>query len=79
MHETGEIVRRLQISTLKAQLVLREIERVALNAEIDFPNTSPERRVEATARRDISLIEWGEIMTELSEIHGIHADASSER
>ena len=77
MFETEEIIRRLQISTLKAQLVLREIERVALNAEIDSPHTSPERRMEATARRDISLIEWGEIMTELAEIHGIHADAAS--
>jgi hypothetical protein len=71
--EIEEICRRLQLTNLKAQLALREIEHVGLNFEIDSLQTSPERKAEATARRDAALIEWGEIFTELEDLRNSSA------
>jgi hypothetical protein len=68
MDQVSEILLRLTISERQAQLALREIERVALTREIDDPLTSPDRRPEAMLRRDRSLVEWGEIMTELQDL-----------
>ena len=56
---------------LKAQLALRELERLALTKEIESPLTTPERKTEAIARRDASLIEWAEIMNELGDSWGV--------
>lgn len=74
MTEIDRICRLLRLDNLEAQLVLREIERVGLNAQIDSPETTPERRAKAIARRDNSLIEWGEIMTELEELRRTATD-----
>ena len=56
---------------LKAQLALREMERLALADEIESPLTTPERKREAIARPDASLIEWAEIMNELGDSWGV--------
>ena len=56
---------------LKAQLALREMERTALTIEIDSPLTTPERKAQAIARRDASLIEWAEIMNEVGDSWGV--------
>jgi len=37
-----------------------------LNFELGFPQITPARKVEAIARRDAVLIEWGEIMMTLT-------------
>ena len=74
MTEIDRICRLLRLDNLEAQVVLREIERVGLNAQIDSPETTRERRAKAIARRDASLIEWGEIMTELEELRRTSAD-----
>ena len=59
MAEMNRIRRILRIDNLEAQLVLYEIARVGFNAEIDSPQTTPERKAEAIASRDKVLIEWG--------------------
>jgi hypothetical protein len=48
----NRIRRILRIDNLEALLVLYEIARVGFNAEIDSPQTTPERKAEAIARRD---------------------------
>ena len=68
-----EMRRKLMLSMLKAQLALREIERVALTDEIERPDTSPERKADAIARRDATIIEWGEIMSELESSGDVSA------
>ena len=73
MDRIGEIILRLKIRELEAQLALREIEREALNRKIDDPDTDTLQRYEAELRRDQSLIEWGEIMTALQKLREIHA------
>lgn len=60
--------RLLRLDNLEALLVLREIERVGLNFEIDSQKITPERKAEAIARRDEVLIEWGETLTELEDL-----------
>lgn len=65
MDEIGEIILRLKITELEAQLAVREIERETLNRLIADPDADPAQRVKAELRRDRSLVEWGEIMTEL--------------
>ena len=64
----NRIRRILRIDNLEALLVLYEIARVGFNAEIDSPQTTPERKAEAIARRDNVLIEWGETITELDDL-----------
>ena len=39
-----------------------------MNFQIDSPETTPERKMEAIARRDKVLIEWGETLTELEDL-----------
>ena len=53
------------LSSLQARLQVSEIERVALNFELGSPQIAPERKAEATARRDALLIERGETLTKL--------------
>ena len=74
MTEIDRICRLHRLDNLEAQLVVREIERVGLNAQIDSPETTQKRRAEAIARRDASLIEWGEIMTELEDLRRTTGD-----
>ena len=71
MNDLEELERRLRLSMLKAQLALREMERTALTNEIESPLTTPERKAQAIARRDASLIEWAEIMNELGDSWGV--------
>jgi hypothetical protein len=59
------------VTNLEARLQVSEIERVALNFEIGSPQITLERKAEAIARRDVVLIEWGEIMTRLEELRQI--------
>jgi len=73
MDQIGEIILKLKITELQAQLALRELERVALNLEIDDPATDDDRKHLASIRRDRTVIEWGEIMTELQELRECHA------
>jgi len=61
MTDIDRIYRFLRTDQFEAQLILYEIARVGFNAEIDFPETTPERRAEAIARRDDSLIEWARL------------------
>ena len=68
MDQISEILLNLTITEREAQLALREIERNALNREIENPRTDPERRSEALLRRNRSLAEWGAIMTELEHL-----------
>jgi hypothetical protein len=75
MDEIDRIYCLLRSDHLEAQLVLYEIARVGFNAEIDSPETTPERRAQAIARRDASLVEWGEIMTELEELRNKNSRA----
>ncbi|HEX3893461.1 MAG TPA: hypothetical protein VHW46_12870 [Terracidiphilus sp.] len=56
------------MDTLKALLVVSEMERAALNFEIGSPQITPERKSEAITRRDAVVIEWGRRMTELHEL-----------
>jgi hypothetical protein len=74
MTEIDRICRLLRTDNLEAQLVLREIERVGRNRVIDSPQTTPERKAAAIARRDAALIEWGEIITELEELRNSPID-----
>jgi hypothetical protein len=67
MDQIGEIILRLKITELEAQLALREIMRVGLNQQIDDPETEGGERYLAALRRDRTIIEWGELMTELQE------------
>ncbi|MGO9619728.1 MAG: hypothetical protein ACLPH3_23980 [Terracidiphilus sp.] len=75
MDEIRERQRLMLIDNLEAQLVVRELERVGLNFEIDSPQIVPERKAEAIARRDVVLVEWGEIMTELEELRQTPVDS----
>ena len=59
MEEIDQLRHYLRLDNLRAMLVLSEIERVGLNFEIDSSQTTPERKAEATARRDAVMIEWG--------------------
>lgn len=68
--EIAAILRRLYISNLKALLGVGEVERAALNFEIDSPQITPQRRAEAIARRDAVMIAWGERITELQQLEG---------
>jgi hypothetical protein len=70
--EIDRICRLLWLDNLKAQLMLREIERLGLNAQIDSPDTTPKRRAEAIARRDASLVEWAKLFTELEDLRNSH-------
>jgi hypothetical protein len=62
----------LKIVQLEAKLALREIMRVGLNRQIDDPETEGGERYLATIRRDRTIIEWGEIMTELQGLRERH-------
>jgi hypothetical protein len=75
MTEMERMRRLLRLDNLEALLVLREIERVGLNFEIDSPETTPERKANAIARRDEGLIEWGETLTELEDLRNAHNPA----
>ncbi|HLY40504.1 MAG TPA: hypothetical protein VKR52_04780 [Terracidiphilus sp.] len=74
MDQISEIILRLKISELEAQAVLRELERDAWNKVIDDPNTNEDDRSRASIRRDRTIIEWGEIMTELQELRDLQAN-----
>jgi hypothetical protein len=67
MDEIEEIILRLKIIQLQAQAALCEMERITWNAKIDDRNTDEDERYIASIRRDRSIVEWGEIMTELQE------------
>jgi hypothetical protein len=69
MDQLSEIILRLRISEREAQLLAREIERTGLKREIEDPATLPDRVQEATLRRERSLVEHGEIMSELNDLH----------
>jgi hypothetical protein len=64
----SNILRRLLIGAKEARLVACQIALLGLNFEIDSPQTKPMRKAEAIRRRDIVLVQWGEIMTELDEL-----------
>jgi hypothetical protein len=68
MTEMEKMRRLLRLDNLEALLVLREIERVGLNLEIDSPQITPEQKAKSIARRDEVLIEWGETITELEDL-----------
>ena len=68
MTEIDRIWRLLRLDNLEALLVLREIERVGLNFQIDSPQVTPEKKAAALIRRDKVLIEWGETLTELEDL-----------
>ena len=68
MEEIDQLRHYLRSDNLRAMLVLSEIERVGLNFEIDSSQTTPERKAEATARRDAVMIEWARRITELQEL-----------
>lgn len=68
MDQVGEIILRLKINELEAQLALREIERAGLNREIADPATSPERVWESTLQRERSLVKWSEGIIELHNL-----------
>lgn len=68
MEEIDQLRHYLRLDNLRAMLVLSEIERVGLNFEIDSSQTTPERKAEATARRDAVMIEWARRITELQEL-----------
>ena len=70
-----EILWRLRIDELDAQLVLREIERVGLLFEIYSPHISPEGKAEAIARRAKALLEARDIMMELEVLRGCNCIA----
>jgi hypothetical protein len=65
--EDVEIWRRLYISELEARLVLCEIRRGQMTAQINSPDTTRKQRTKAVAERDRLIVEWGTIMTELEE------------
>ena len=67
-NEVVRLLRRLNIERLRALLGVGEVERAALNFEIDSPQITPQRKAEATSRRDAVMIEWGLRMTELAEL-----------
>jgi hypothetical protein len=68
MSGVEDVHRRLRISNLEARSELHEIEIAALTREIASPLTSPERRAQATARRDAALAELSGIKTRLDEM-----------
>ena len=68
MDQIGAIILKLKITELEAQLVLREIERAGLNAQIDDPNFDLDEKDRAILRRERVIVEWGEIMTELQDL-----------
>jgi hypothetical protein len=68
MTEMERMRRLLRLDNLEALLVLREIERVGLNFEIDSPQITPEQKAKFITRRDEVLIEWGETITELEDL-----------
>jgi hypothetical protein len=65
-----KIILRLRLSNLEAQLELRGIERAGLSREIESLQTSPGRRAEALARRDVVLAEWLDILAKLEDLRG---------
>lgn len=73
MDEIGEIILRLKIIQLEARAALCEMERVTWSTKTDDPNTDDDERYLASIRRDRTIIEWGEIMTELQELRDIQA------
>ncbi len=62
----SQIFRTLLINAKEERLVVCEIALSALNFEIDSPQITPMRKAEAIHQRDTVLVQWGEIMTELS-------------
>lgn len=68
MDQIGEIVLKLRITELGAQLALREIERLGLSRQINDPSFDPGEKERAVLRRERTIIEWGEIMTDLQEL-----------
>jgi len=68
MTEMERMRRLLRLDNLEALLVLREIERVGLNFEIDSPQITPEQKAKFITRRDEVLIEWGETINELEDL-----------
>jgi len=72
MTEIDRIWRLLRLDNLEALLVLREIERVGLNFQIDSPQVTPEKKAAALIRRDKVLIEWGETLTELEDLRNFN-------
>jgi hypothetical protein len=63
-----KIILRLRVSNLEAQLEMRGIERAGLSREIESLQTSPERRAEALARREVVLTEWVAILAKLEDL-----------
>lgn len=66
LDELEEIRRRMRITNLQARCELHEIEAAALRREIACPWTSPQRRVNANARRRTLLVELTMIRIELA-------------
>lgn len=65
----SKALRMLLIHGKGMRLVACEIALFALNFEIDSPQITPMREAEAIHRRDIVVVQWGEIMTELDELN----------
>ena len=68
MDDKEEVGRRFLIDNLEALLVALEVERNGRILEIDSPDSTPERRIEATARLDAVLVKWGETLTALKDL-----------
>lgn len=68
MDALDDITYRMRVCKLESALALREIEQAALTREIGSPSTIPARKVEAIERRDESLTEWSQILTELTAL-----------
>jgi hypothetical protein len=66
-------LRTLLIDAKEARLVTCEVALFALSFEIDSPQIIPIREAEAIHRRDIVLVQWGEITTELDELQPLYA------
>jgi hypothetical protein len=74
MDQIGDIILTLKITELKAQIALREIERVGLNRVTEDLKTDEDSRYRATILRERVTIEWGELMTELHELCEVHEE-----
>lgn len=60
--------RQILRENFEARLVLCEMRRTSLNLQIDACLLTPEDRAKLEVLRDLVLVEWGEVMTELENL-----------
>jgi hypothetical protein len=73
MDQIGEIVLRLKISELEAQLVLREIGHVGPNRQIGILLLIWTKGNSQSCAANASSSKWGEIMVELQDVRERYA------